>query len=153
MNFYPFFVHLDFAGFQDEATPFTPVDRIDLGYLGSLGIEPTSFEDWHQVGEWIRQFQKIGKIVPVGYNLRNLVWPALTMNLARAGESLPGLFMPMERKWNDLWMIDLQQLLVQGGYSDWKPSLAEACRFFGIDEKKPALDRIHDLYRIIQRAS
>ena len=154
MTFYPFFMHLEFEG-EDAPNPFTPVSRVDLGFIGKDGLEVTSLTDWHEVGEWIRSFQKFGKVVPVGYNIRNLEWPALTLNLVKAGEPLPGMMMPMEKKWNDMPMIDLQQLLVQGGYSEWKPTLAQAMKFFGIQPVDCNNDivAIYELYKIYQKVS
>ena len=154
MTFYPFFINLDFAGFQDEATPITPVRRVDLGYIGEVDVEVSHFDDWKLVGDWVRSFQKYGKLVPVGFNLRNLVWPAFTANLAKAGESIPGMFMPMEKKWSNLDMVDLQQLIVQGGYSDWKPSLQQACKFFDVQfYPTNPIASMYDLYKIYQKVS
>lgn len=155
MTFYPFFLNLQFEGPPDEATPFTGVQQVDLGFIGNDGIEITNFFDWHQAAEWVRGFQRFGKIVPVGYNLRNLVWPAFTLNMVLKGEPLPGMMMPMDRKWNDMQMIDLQQLLVQGGYSDWKPTLAQAMKFFGIRPVDCNNDivAIYELYKLYQKVS
>lgn len=154
MTFYPFFVHLEFEG-EDAPNPFTPVSRVYLGFIGKDGLEVTSLTDWHEVGEWIRSFQKFGKVVPVGYNIRNLEWPALTLNLAKAGEPLPGMMMPMEKKWSNLDVIDLQQLLVQGGYSDWRPALKDAAAFFGVawPEGRLTVSVLYDLYKVYQRVS
>ena len=154
MTFYPFFVNVAFEGPPDEATPFTPVSRVDLGYIGNDGLDVSRLDDWKEIADWIRSFQKLGRTVPVGYSLRNLSWPALTANLVRSGERVPGIMMQMDRKWNDLPMIDLQQLLVQGGYSDWKPSLLEACRFFGVQcYPTNPIASMYDLYRIYQKVS
>jgi len=160
MPYYPFFVHVDFFGFQDEATPFTTVEKVQLGFIGSNDLEISEFPSaptvsWKSVGEWLRGFKKFGNVVPVGYNLRNLVWPAIMANMARDGESVPGLYMQMEKKWNSLDMVDLQGLVLQGGYSDYKPSLQDACRFFGIElsNEKPTLYSIYELYKAYQRVS
>lgn len=149
MSYFPFFVHLDFE--SDEPTPFTEVKKVQLGFLDAKNVlNQVSYSDekmWNSTGEWIRQFSRLGTIVPVGYNLRNLVWPSLVLNMARKSQEIKGLVMPLEKKWNPVDMIDLSQIIVQGGYSEFKPTIDQACAFFGIETKSP-LDRLVALFRI-----
>ena len=154
-NFFPFFIDMEFEGL-DAPTPFTEVKSVELAYISpdnTLSVDRFSDPcDWHGVGEWIRGFRKLGNVAPVGYDLRNLVWPALTANLARAGEPLPGMMLPMEQKWNRMEMVDLMQLPLQGGYSDFKPSRKETLAFFGIPDGSGTMP-LFQLFKAYQRVS
>ena len=159
----PYFIHVEFAGFQDEANPFTPVDKVELAYYNGQSLQKYEFdcEDdsndsqkavWNSIAEWIRSFMKNGWVVPVGWDLRNLVWPALTLNLIRWRESTPGLFMPLEKKWNNMDMIDLKNLVMQGGYNpNWTPKLAEAEAFLVQSPSSKPIDMLFDLYMAFQQ--
>ena len=152
MNLIPFFIDLTFEG-EECRCPTCPVKTIHLGYKGPSGLVKYDYdateEGWALASEWVCSFKKNGFIVPVGWDLRPVVWPAFTMNLARAQRPLPhGFLMPLEKRWNDLQMVDLSSVVVQSGYSDWKPSLEEVHGFFfgARTEGRSRIEMLEDLF-------
>lgn len=152
MNLIPFFIDLTFEG-EECRCPTCPVKTIHLGYKGPSGLVKYDYdaaeEGWALASEWVCSFKRNGFIVPVGWDLRPVVWPAFTMNLARLQRPLPhGFLMPLEKRWNDLQMVDLSSVVVQSGYSDWKPSLEEVHEFFfgARTEGRSRIEMLEDLF-------
>jgi len=126
---YPLFVDVDFepVGEGETPTPLTPVSGVYLGYEGENGLEASEYFDWAAVAEYIRDFTSQFTTRIVGWDLRNLVWPAIVMNIVSMGVDFPSkLVIPMERKWNDVPMVDLRNVVLQGGFSDRNISLGDA---------------------------
>lgn len=156
MKVVPFWLDLQFAGFADEATPFSPVDGITLGWFDGKGLCVSKFgfggcsEDlmFAEAAKGLGKLQSVNAI-PVGWDLRRLVWPAFVNGCLRNSVSLPQKFvMRPETKWNNLDMVDLQGLMCQGGYSpNWHPTIGEAKAFFRIEPGTPDINAMFLIYK------
>lgn len=169
--FYPFFVDVEYESHDSEKwTPFTPVKSVTLAYEFALGeFNQTTFsigeeysndnEMWSAIGEWIDCFCKNGAVVPVGFDLRNKVWPTLIANLVKHRRATPRLVLPLEKKWNNLDMVDLKTVIMQGGFTQSEFTLHDAYRFM-IDQSLSDKDMenisnvkmIYELYSLYREA-
>lgn len=155
MRIIPFFLDISFDR-EDDGFPICPTDpvkAVNLGYFNGEKLVPYTYEaddaGWNSVADWIVSFSKNGLVSPVGWELRSILWPALTMNLARMKLRIPsGMLLPLDKRWNNLEMVDLSNLIMQSGYTDWRPGLKDVHRFFanGADEKKSRLEMTYDIY-------
>lgn len=154
----PFFIDVKFDLF-DDPNPLTPVDGVRVGIFDGqgcvtmkFGFDGTDDEMFKKSAEWLSGLAARADIFPVGWQLRNLVWPAFVNNCWRTGSRLPKyLLMPSERKWNNLDMVDLQGLFCQGGYTDWRPTLEDGCNFLGVDySEEDPIQSIFGIYKKYQ---
>ena len=126
---YPLFVDVDFepVGEGEVPTPLTPVAGVHLGYEAMDGLKASEFHDWDAVAEYIRDFTSQFDTRIVGWDLRNLVWPAVVNNIVSKSLEFPKkLLIPMDQKWNNLPMADLRNVILQGGFSNSDISLEYA---------------------------
>lgn len=126
---YPLFIDVEFepVGEGEAVTPLTPVASVRLGYEGANGLDASEFFDWPGAAEYIRDFTSQFETRLVGWDLRNLVWPAVTANIVAKGLEFPKkLLIPMDSKWNNLPMADLRNIVLQGGFSNADISLEYA---------------------------
>jgi hypothetical protein len=151
------FVDVEFEKGQD-LNILTPITSVSMGYIddGSLHHvrwDCESDEAWKLVSATLIQAynassSRCNALTLVGYNLRNLVWPALAANLMRTGNPIPySLKCDATHKWNNVPMIDLYNVLIQGGFSDKPISLEDACWFFGIHTEDEAnIVKVYQLF-------
>ena len=153
--YFPFFVHLQFAG-ADDPKITTPVDRVLVGYEkddGSLNrFDLYGPGMWEAFAQFVHSFSNACSrtIAPVGWRLRTLVWPAAVLNCAAVGEKLcQDLVMRMDGRWNEARMVDLSTLVGQGSWDpSTRPALREVAKFLGLDQEGPleTLVAIHRKY-------
>lgn len=152
---YPLFIDVDFepVGEGEVTTPLTPVAGVFLGYEGQNGLDSTELHDWPAVAEYIREFTAQFNTRLVGWDLRNLVWPAVVLNIVSKGLDFPAkLMVPIEKKWNDIPMSDLRNAVLQGGFLNAEISLEYAYWALTgkmMDELKIThLEAIRDIYNM-----
>lgn len=150
------FVDVEFEK-GDDVNILTPITRVSIGYINNGKLDRThidceSDEAWKRVSDILIQaynsaFTRRNALTLVGYNLRNLVWPALAANLMRTGNPIPySLKCDATHKWNNVPMIDLYNVLIQVGFSDKPISLEDACWFFGIHEDEANIVKVYQLF-------
>ena len=158
---YPLFVHVEFMETDSPKTPLVPVASVALGYEGPSGLVSKTFdmstgdeaehENWKSVSNAINQFTaKFPSYALVGWNLRNLYWPAIVVNAIR--EKAPigeRLLLPLTQKWNNLPLVDLRNLVLQGGFSQEEITLGNACWAIthASCEGKSPMEMTYDLYK------
>jgi len=134
---YPLFVHVEFEPTDAPKTPLTPVERVTLGYTGDSGLKAASFNFkadensqtiWYEVAQYINAFiTQLPDYAIVGWDLRNLDWPAIVFNLLAQNVKLDKkLLLPPAQKWNNLPLVDLRNLVLQGGFTEEKFTLYDA---------------------------
>ena len=142
------FVDVEFEKGHD-LNILTPIRRVGMGYIDYGRLQHTYIDcesdgAWKYVSDTLIQAynassSRCNALTLVGYNLRNLVWPAIAANLMRTGNPIPySLKCDATHKWNNVPMIDLYNVLIQGGFSDKPISLEDACWFFGIHTEDEA---------------
>jgi len=165
---YPFFIDMTFV--DDSPNPLSEVKELALSYIAPRGLAtPELFvmgtEDdralWCKALEWVMGFgQQADRatIMPVGWNVRNLVWPAFVAHVAAAKgdrgfcDLLPGyLLQQKEKRWSNVDMVDVANLVMQGGYTQEPLKLEDAAWFFlgeKLDAEATAADRLWKVYDI-----
>lgn len=160
---FPLFINMKFNG--DNPTPLSEVSQVALSYMTANGMAtPTLFEMgtendpelWKKIAEWIAAFaqQTRSTVMPVGWNVRNLLWPALVANLARENlvSVLPtNLLQQKEKRWSNVDMVDVSNLIMQGGYIQEPLKFEDACWFFlgdAFGDEGTAADRLWKIYDI-----
>jgi hypothetical protein len=134
---YPLFVYVEFEPTDAPKTPLTPVEGVDLAYNKGGSLEWTRFttkggcschQMWSGVAEYINEFTKqLPDYAIVGWNLRNLDWPAIVFNVLAQNVKLDKkLLLPPTQKWNNLPLVDLRNLVLQGGFTEEKFTLRDA---------------------------
>lgn len=131
MIYTPLFIDVEFGGVpQAEAGVLTPVSAVRMGFVkGGVAGEDDDVAEyafdgddmWEKACSFLTAFRNASAapVAIVGFNLRNLVWPAFVFNAAAHGGHLPKeVLKPLDRRWNDCLMVDLRDALLQGGYSD-----------------------------------
>ena len=157
-TYFPFFVHLRFVGL-DNPKVTTPVDRILVGYERDDGsmqrFELSGPGMWKEFSEFVHGFSNAcsRSAVPVGWQLRTLVWPAVVLNCAASGERLcHDMVMRMDGRWNDTRMVDLSNVVCQGSWDpSTRPSVDDVAAFFGIGLKDP-LEILREIHRVYSEA-
>jgi hypothetical protein len=120
---YPLFVYVEFEPTDAPKTPLTPVEGVDLAYNKGGSLEWTRFttkggcschQMWSGVAEYINEFTKqLPDYAIVGWNLRNLDWPAIVFNVLAQNVKLDKkLLLPLTQKWNNLPLVDLRNLVL-----------------------------------------
>lgn len=133
---YPLFVHVEFEPTDAPKTPLTPVAGVTLGYTGDIGLKRASFnfkgdEDpqvvWDGVAQYINAFvTQLPDYAIVGWDLRNLEWPAIVFNILSQNVRLDKrLLLPPTQKWNNIPLVDLRNLVLQGGFTEEKLTLCD----------------------------
>ena len=136
---YPFFVSVKFEPTDAPKTPLTPVEGVDLAYNKGGSLEWTRFtvkggcsyhQMWDGVAEYVNEFtRQLPDYAIVGWNLRNLEWPAIVFNTTVENTRLDRkLLLPPTQKWNNLSLVDLRNLVLQGGFSEEEFTLEEVYR-------------------------
>lgn len=134
---YPLFVYVEFEPTDAPKTPLTPVEGVNLGYTGDNGLKRASFgfkgdgnpqTIWYGVAQYINEFTKqLPDYAIVGWDLRNLDWPAIVFNVLAQNVKLDKkLLLPPTQKWNNLPLVDLRNLVLQGGFTEEKFTLRDA---------------------------
>ena len=156
----PLFMLAEFEESDAPLTPFSPVSKVRLGYMSgesskTMTVDVATLDaqadnnGWKSVADCLTKFTgKFPNWCLVGWNLRNLDWPAVIANMVRCGCEFPDMMrLSMTRKWNDLPLVDLRNVVLQGGFSQEDISLASAAYFmFGGTDEDPMSDLVR-LYR------
>lgn len=134
---YPLFVHVEFEPTDAPKTPLTPVEGVTLGYTAGDGLKCSSFDFkgdenpqtvWDGVAQYINEFvTQLPGYAIAGWDLRNLDWPAIVFNVLAQNVKLDKkLLLPPTQKWNSIPLVDLRNLVLQGGFTEEKFTLYDA---------------------------
>jgi len=127
MMIVPLFLHVEFEPTDEKPTPATPVAGVFLGYMTDNGLSVSSFKAdentddramWYDVSRYLHDFTtQVANTRIIGWDLRNLEWPAVVANIVKHGHKIPRwLLLPLDEKWNKAPLVDLKNIFVQGGF-------------------------------------
>lgn len=121
---FPFYIDMQWEPHDPERwTPLVPVTGVTLAYPDAPGsLNCTEFkvqenpDEWKEAARWISAFTNGRPAVPVGFELRNKIWPCLVAGVVANGGSIPSKLVSVASKWNNLELVDVKALFLQGAF-------------------------------------